>query len=201
MTKTNAYLFFIILIASSCMQDRFPIVDQNGEPGVESIIYFWDFNDANTTEISAPLIYSGPATTTYNGVWDYSDGTLLNATEGTVAGACLRLRNPAGSFVIKISTLGFEKLKMSYAVMRTTSGAQENLISYSLDGENYFDVGIDPNKYVVAPEFEIREINFSTVGALNNQAEVYIKIDFNLGQNNASGNNRFDNLTFKATNL
>ena len=185
----------------SCTKDRFPPITPGGNPGQEIPIYIWDFNDQNSTSISAPSVYIGASEMTYDGVWDYSDGTLLNALPGTVAGSSLRLRNPAGSFVIQISTLGFEKLKLSYAAMRTNNGAQENLFSYSLDGVNYFESGIDPQKQIINLDFEIKQIDFSSINALNNKEKVYIKIDFNIGNNNSAGNNRFDNLVFRATNI
>lgn len=191
----------LLIFVFSCTKDRFPPLTPGGQPGVESVIYFWDFNDANTASISAPSVFSGSSEMTYSAVWDYSDGTLINALTGTSAGSSLRLRNPAGSFVIRISTLGFEKLKLSYAAMRTNNGAQENLISYSLDGINYFEAGVAPTVHVVGLEFERKEVDFSSINALNNKSQVFIKIDFNLGNTNATGNNRFDNITFRATNL
>jgi hypothetical protein len=191
----------LLIFLTTCTKDRFPTPDPVGQTGVESVIYYWDFNDANTSTISAPSISIGSSEMTYSGVWDYTDGTLINALTGTTAGSCLRLRNPAGSFVIRISTLGYEKLKLSYAVMRTNNGAQENLISYSLDGINYFDAGVSPSAHGVGLEFERKEVDFSLVNALNNKSQVFIKIDFNLGNTNTTGNNRFDNITFRATNL
>lgn len=185
----------------SCTKDRFVISNPNPNPGVQSIIYYWNFNQANGAEISNPSVGIGSAEMKYSGVWDYAEGTLLNSIDGTTPGNSLRLRNPAGVFTVKISTLGYEKLKLSYAAMRTNSGAQENIFSYSLDGVNYFQIGIEPERVLVTTEFEIKTVDFSAVNALNNQSEVYIKIDFNLGHTNESGNNRFDNITFKATSL
>lgn len=195
------FIFGFVCLFWSCTKDRFPPLNSGGEPGEEISIYAWDFNDQNSTQISAPSIYIGASELTYDGAWDYSDGTLLNALPGTVAGSSLRLRNPAGSFVIQISTTGFEKLKLSYAAMRTNSGAQENLFSYSLDGVNYFESGIDPQKQIINLDFELKQVDFSSINALNNKEKVYIKIDFNVGSNNSSGNNRFDNLVFRATNI
>ncbi len=194
-------LAILLSITLACTKDRFPPLEPGGEPGTESTIYFWDFNDGNTQSISAPIVSVGDAQMTYSGVFDYSDGTTLNAMEGTSAGSCLRLRNPAGSYIIKINTLGFEKLKMSYAVMRTNNGAQENRISYSIDGVNYFQNGVAEASTSVGLEFELKEFDLSAINSLNNQNLVFIKIDFNLGHDNPTGNNRFDNFMFRATNL
>ena len=190
-----------MLFIASCTKDRFPPLNGDGTTGVESTIYFWDFNDANTQSISSPVVSVGNAQMSYSGVFDYSDGTTLNGIQGTTAGTCLRLRNPAGSYTIKISTLGYEKIKLSYALMRTNNGAQENRISYSTDGINYFQNGISPAITTAGLTFELKEIDFTSVLALNNQNEIFIKIEFHLGNDNPTGNNRFDNVMFRATNL
>ncbi len=191
----------VLNLLYSCTKDRFVVTNPDPSPGVESIIYYWNFNQANGADISNPSVGIGSAEMKYSGIWDYAEGTLLNSIDGTTPGNSLRLRNPAGIFTMKISTLGFEKLKLSYAAMRTNSGAQENIFSYSLDGVNYFQMGIAPERVVVTTEFEVKTVDFSAVNALNNQSTVYIKIDFNLGHTNETGNNRFDNITFKATSL
>jgi hypothetical protein len=203
-----AFAFALSLgLLVSCTKDRFIITNPTPTPGVESIIYYWNFNQANqanqanVADISNPSVGIGSAEMKYLGIWDYAEGTLLNSIDGTTPGNSLRLRNPAGIFTMKISTLGYEKLKLSYAAMRTNSGAQENIFSYSLDGVNYFQMGIAPERVVVTTEFEVKTVDFSAVNALNNQSVVYIKIDFNLGHTNETGNNRFDNITFKATSL
>lgn len=194
-------LLFISSMFLACTKDRFSPPSQNPTPEQESVIYFWNFNESNGSNISNPAISLGIGEMQYNGVWDYTDGTLLNSLNGTTPGNSLRLRNPAGAFVIKISTQGYAKLKLSYAVMRTNSGAQENIFSYSLDGINYYENGISPQSISVNLDFEIKTVDFSSINALNNQSEVYIKIDFNLGHTNESGNNRLDNITFRATSL
>lgn len=198
----NKIFFLAISVALvSCTKDRFPPINPGGTTGEESTIYFWDFNDGGMTNMSVPVVSIGSYQMTYDGVYDYTDGTLLNAPTGAVAGSSLRLRNPAGAYIIRISTLGYEKLKMSYAVMRTNNGAQETRISYSLDGTNYFQAGVTPDQISVGLEFELVSVDFSTINALNNQAQVFIKFDFHFGNTNATGNNRFDNLVFRATNL
>jgi len=201
MSKGSILSTLFVLVLLSCTKDRFPPLTPSGEPGTESTIYFWDFNTPNAPNISVPVVAVGAAQMTYSGEWDYSDGTTMNGMQGTTAGSSLRLRNPAGTYIIKLSTVGYEKLKLSYATMRTNNGAQETRISYSTDGVNYFQNGVAPASVTVGLEFELKEIDFSSVNALNNQAHVFIKFDFNLGNNNPTGNNRFDNLMFRATNL
>lgn len=199
MSKGILVIGFFALV--SCTKDRFQPVAPGGIPGQESTIHFWDFNSPNGVNVSNPVITVGDAQITYSGEWDYADGTSLNGMQGTIPGSALRLRNPAGTCIAKISTLGFEKLKMSYAAMRTSNGAQENRISYSIDGVNFFHNGVTPSTATIGLEFDLKEFDFSSINALNNQPQVFIKIDFSLGHDNPTGNNRFDNLLFSATNL
>lgn len=194
-------LLSLVYLVTACTKDRFPIPDIQNDPGAEGVIYFWDFNDGNTVDFGVPIVSSGACSLSYSGVWDYTDGSLINASQSSTAGSSLRLRNPAGSFVLQVSTLGYKKIKLSYAVMRTSNGAQENLISYSLDGVNFFDSGIEPSMHLVALDFELKEVDFSTINALNNQPQVFVKIEFNVGHTNPTGNNRFDNLTLRATSI
>jgi hypothetical protein len=182
------------LVLFSCTKDRFTPKDP--VEGEEQLMYFWDFNDANPANISGPTFFVGSNSLNYSGTWDYTDGTLLNAPEGTPAGTSLRLRNPAERFLITLSTKDFEQIKMSFAVMRTSNGAQENQVSYSLDGISFYNAGIEPSKYVVGIDFQIIQIDFSSVQAINNQDQVFIAIDFFNGAENTTGNNRFDNLSF-----
>lgn len=196
-------IVFIILIFNclSCTKDRFPVPEPIAEPGIEGDIYFWNFNSISQSGISEPIISIGSSTLMCEGSFDASDGTDLNALEGTPPGSSLRLRNPAGYFLIKISTAGYEKIKMSYAVMRTNSGAQENIISYSIDGIEYSSTGLQESIVNVGLEFSIKSFDFGSVNALNNQNEVYVKISFNIGNTNETGNNRIDNLLIKGTSL
>lgn len=200
-------LFFIAILMNSCTKDRFPAPGEednnNGNQG-NYLMYYWSFNN---TSSMANLVTADSAhgnyELSYDAVWDdVSEGSDLNARNNTEAGSALRLRNPAGTFLIKVSTLGYKDLVMKYAVTRTNNGAQENIISYSTNGTNFYTMGLEQNIIHVLPvEYTLHTFDFSAVPSLNNQEQIFIKVEYNLGHTNASGNNRVDNLTVEGTPL
>lgn len=193
------------LLVVSCTKDRFPDPKETNNPGGnsgETLMYYWSFNNASSIQnLITADISIGTSELTYNAVWDdVSEGSAMNTRNNALPGSALRLRNPAGDFIIKVSTLGYKNLVMKYAGTRTGNGAQENIISYSTNGTDYFTLGLDQNTVTVLEvEFTLYTFDFSAVSALNNQSEIFIKVAYNLGNTNPSGNNRVDNLTFEGT--
>lgn len=201
-------LAFILVMVSSCTKDRFPAPkDENNNGGGNSentLMYYWSFNNSSSiTNLITADIAHGNYELSYNAVWDdVSEGSELNARNNAEPGSALRLRNPAGTFIIKVSTVGYKNISMKYAVTRTNNGAQENIISYSTNGTDFYTLGLDQNVVSVSPtDYTLYTFNFSAIPSLNNQADIYIRIEYNLGQTNPSGNNRVDNLTFEGTPL
>lgn len=200
-------LLSLILIAiitlGSCTKDRFLIPEEDNNNGGNSesgLLYYWSFN--NTSSISTLItadVSTGNYELSYTSVWDdVSEGSDMNARNNVEAGSALRLRNPAGDFVIKVSTLGYKNIVMKYAVTRTNNGAQENSISYSTNGTDYYTLGLDQTVVSVEPtDYSLYTFDFSSIPSLNNQSDIYIRIQYNLGHTNPSGNNRVDNLTFE----
>lgn len=190
---------------ASCTKDRFPAPEEdnnNGGNGSGTLMYYWSFNSSSSIiNLTTADVAQGAYELSYDAVWDdVSEGSDLNARNNTEAGSALRLRNPAGTFIIKVSTLGYKDIVMKYAVTRTNNGAQENIISYSTNGTEFYTLGMGQNVVNVPPvEYALSTFNFSAVPSLNNQPEIYIRVEYNLGHNNSSGNNRVDNLTFEGT--
>jgi hypothetical protein len=194
----------ILSIIVSCTKDRFPINQPNLEPGVETNIYFWDFNTINQGNVANPVVSAGEAALFLQAdvVFDPLDeGTDLNAIPGVVSGKALRVRNPSQHLTVKISTEGFERIIMSYAVQRSASGAQQNIIDYSLDGIQFYTMGLTENTVNVGTNYSIKSFDFSAVNALNNKQEVFLRITFKSGNEGSSGNNRIDNLLIHGTSL
>lgn len=200
-------LLFISISMNSCTKDRFPAPDEennNGGNTGDYLMYYWSFNNTSSmANLVTADIAHGNYELSYDAVWDdVSEGSDLNARNTTEAGSALRLRNPAGTFLIKVSTLGYKELVMKYAVTRTNNGAQENIISYSTNGTDFYTMGLEQNVINVLPvEYTLHTFDFSAVPSLNNQEQIFIKVEYNLGHTNASGNNRVDNLTFEGTPL
>lgn len=197
-------LALISIMVVSCTKDRFPTPEDdtnNGGGNSEStLMYYWSFNNSSSiANLITADVASGNYELTYNAVWDdVSEGSELNARNNAEPGSALRLRNPAGTFIIKVSTLGYKNINMKYAVTRTNNGAQENIISYSINGTDFYTLGLDQNVVNVSPvDYTLYTFDFSAVPSLNNQTNIYIRVEYNLGQTNSSGNNRVDNLTFE----
>lgn len=196
------------LSAGGCVEDKAlaPL-----PPKLSEVVHYWHFNALPTGTITAPVAadvskLSG-AQITYTGTGaGYMDqvdpGTTINAQSGQPAGLGLRPRNPANTreLIITAPSTGYEKLKVSFAVMRSSNGAAQEEFSYSVDGGTtwvVFDAA-----YNIELEFALKTIDLSAVTAVNNKATLRFRIRF-LGDLAAgsSGNNRFDNIVVEGVPL
>lgn len=192
-----------ILLFASCSKDRdFPSGSFKSPAapvvGTRQLIHYWNFN--NSSDLVTPTFTIGGGTWNYSAISDVvTDTTTLNARNGDAAGTALRLRNPAGSFTLTVPTNGYQNIIFSYAVKSTSSGAAMNVVSYSIDGTNFITDGLQPNlNNVSSTEWNVYSYNFSNITKANNNASFKIRIDFAIGSNNTSGNDRFDNITVDA---
>ena len=121
-------------------------------------------------------------------------GSTVNAQSGQPAGLGLRPRNPANTrdLIIVAPSTGYEKLVVSFAVMRSSSGAAQEEFSYSIDGGTTWVV-VDAG-YNIELDYTLKTIDLSAITPVNNKATLRFRIRF-LGELAAgsSGNNRFDN--------
>jgi len=205
-------LIISIILVSSCTKDRNiskePVVLQDGQ----ILILYWDFNNDDTSDdIIKPAITETDASIYFfqnstklpycdgdnQSCWEsVNDGTLENAQNNAEAGRALRLRNPSTNLDISASTEGFGEIKMSYAVKRTGSGAQKNIIQYTTDGVSYSSLGLSENEFTITEDYAILELDLTEIAGANNNVDFGVRIIFEDGNNNSSGNNRIDNLTF-----
>jgi hypothetical protein len=100
-------------------------------------------------------------------------------------------------FIIKAPTTGYKKITIAYAVDRTSSGAQNSDVSYSIDGVNFTNTGIVAPSYspTIDPTYSLMTYNLSSIAGVNNNPNFQFKITFSNGNLGTSGNNRFDNIT------
>jgi len=112
---------------------------------------------------------------------------LLGGLSGTAANG--------KSIVLKLSTLGYKDLKLSFAIYSSSTGFRRHVWSYSTNGVDFTTT--DSATYEIPTSFAIQTVDFSGVAALNNQAEVYVRLTV-YGANGSSGNNRLDNIVFAA---
>ncbi len=133
-------------------------------------------------------------------------GTTNNGILGEVASGALTVTGNTGStgtvstnggwVQFQISMLGYEDLVVSFSTRGTSTGFNNNQLSWSTDGSTFtdFDVTWDgrPTTFFTVTR------DLSGVAAVENQPNVYIRLTLN-GATGGGGNNRFDNVQFNAT--
>lgn len=175
----------------------------------QSVIYYWNFNNTApaSTDTFKPFINAigSAAHFAYHCAYiDYvTPGDALNLQPADTAGSAIRFRNPSDSAVFFMPTNGFKNVKLSYSVMRTGSGAQTNQINYSTDGVTFKPVcatdATDSCNHYIDVAFVKHSFDFSLDAATQNNAFFAVSIAFQNGNTNASGNDRYDNITLTGT--
>lgn len=199
MLKQTLGILLLFITFSSCTVDREIKSDLIENPNLE-LIHYWNFNDASTlTTLVKPNQTTGGTSFTYLGAFfdEVTPGTDLNTKLASEAGSALRLRNPAGDCIIKMPTLGYKDVVLTYAVMRTGSGAQQQTISYSINGTDFTSDGLTTSQIGISENFIINQFNFAGIPGITNNENFKIKISFSNGSENTSGNNRIDNLSLE----
>lgn len=191
-------LVFVILL-SSCTVDRilpaFSILPPDAE---YQLVHYWNFNDAtSSSNLISPSFSRGGASLSYAGSsFDaVNEGSELNARNEDPAGNALRLRNPSGNFTMNIPTTNYKDILVTYAVMRTSAGAQVHRVSYSLDGVNFTNEGLTEPEYGVSEMFVVKQINLTNITGASNNPNFRLRIQFDINADGLTGNNRFDNIT------
>lgn len=191
----NIFYLIASLFLFSCTEDR-TFQEEVADPNLQ-IIHYWDFNDEQN--LLSPKVSIGNASINYTGASfdSTTEATTLNARQNSDAGNALRLRNPSSEVVFSMPTLGFKDVVLTYATMRTGSGAQIQKISYSVDGTNYTTNGLNETEFAVTETFVLRKIDFKGINTITNIATFKVKIIFSNGNENPTGNNRFDNFVLE----
>lgn len=139
--------------------------------------------------------------TTNNQITSFA-GTALNAGAGfstiTSGAASLGLVNGGSSgngkaLTFTLSMTGYEELIISYASQATGTGFNANQWSYSLNGSTFTNFGS-----TISPAASFSSITLSALSAVNGASAVWLKYTLS-GATSGSGNNRLDNIQFKAT--
>ncbi len=177
----------------------------NPTAAVPELVHYWNFNNnASLPALITPAFTKGGGTLNYTATYDdVTPGSAINARNSDAAGTALRLRNPAGIFYITAPTTGYKNVKLSYAVMRTSSGAQTNTVSYTLDGTSYISTGLTNSSYTpsLEPDYLLVQYDFSGITGAANNPNFKIKVEFSNGNTGTSGNNRFDNLVIEGVKI
>jgi hypothetical protein len=201
MIKKYFHIYILIIsLFSGCIKDRdfgAKVYQDAGvfNLGTRSTIHYWNFNGSN---LLTPTITRGGGSMQYvnGGAFDaYSNGSILNVRNNDVSGTALRLRNPAGSFIINASTSNYKDVVVTFASQRSSNGAQQNIISYSVDGSNFITDSLIPNIHQPDTIWQQYSYDFSEIKRANNNPNFKIKFTYAISDTGTSGNNRYDNFS------
>ncbi|MBL7964761.1 MAG: CotH kinase family protein [Flavobacteriales bacterium] len=177
---------------------------------VDTVLHYWHFNNLPNNALSSvepdESLVPG-ALITYPGTGagfmdrsNTSEGSDLNALTGVPSGRALRVRNPSDTreLIIAAPSTGHRDVVLSYATMRTTNGAQQQSVAYTIDPDQNNWVPLPPNR-LVGLDFEVFTFRLEDSTATYDNPHLAFRIRFG-GSNasGASGNNRFDNLLVRA---
>jgi hypothetical protein len=142
------------------------------------------------------------ATLKPNGAYDFIEsfaGSTVNAQPAIVAGGSFSpegSQNNGMSFILEVSTLGYEDILLSWAQRGTSTGFTSRELSYSTDGVNYTVFGTDSG--ALGATYLVKSFDLSSITAIDNKPTVYLSVKL-AGATSGNGNNRFDNLTVEGT--
>lgn len=172
------------------------------------LIHYWNFNDSSTLTAHLSSSYTLEDETVLIQLNLTGDSEIQltsntgqnftgeNARFGNPAGSHLRFNNPIGStMTIPLPSTGFENLVFKYETRRSGSGANTQMISYSLNGTTFTQYA----SITVTETPTVYSLDFSDlIGAANNP-NFRVRISFNDTNEppNLAGNNRFDNITLE----
>ncbi|MDP2187947.1 MAG: choice-of-anchor I family protein [Sphingobacteriaceae bacterium] len=171
-----------------------------------SLVHYWNFNNSSSeSTLLTPNIGNGSIQHLQGGISAIAitsnttgqgfEITNPNARNGDPAGSHLRFNDPiGGALVFSLPTPGVQQVVIKYATRRSGSGAGTQFVHYTTDGTNFqfFDsilpVNGDPS---------LQTLNFSSLTAVENNANFKIRFTFAAGAGGTVGNNRFDNFTLE----
>ncbi|HXB13437.1 MAG TPA: putative Ig domain-containing protein [Bacteroidia bacterium] len=178
------------------------------------LLDYWNFNNTTSlTTLIAPtstinggsLSFDFATVTTFTGYYDsvVNSTPALNEQNGDPAGSSLRVRNPSLDMIISVPTTGYKNIVLSYAeeVSSTTKAALIDSVYYTTDGTTYTNAGLTTTGYSLSAyvdptgPYGLESFDFSSITAVNDNANFKVKIVFTSGNLNTSGNDRFDNIT------
>lgn len=169
------------------------------------VLAYWNFNNDNLDVTQG----AGTLTTNFEAANVlFFSGTTLNALNDDPSGSALSLQGGAdlinnGAWVqFEIDTTGYQDLVLSFATRKTSTGFNNNQVSYSEDGgETWIDFGspYDPPGGFVDPD-SILSFDFSSVMGLNDNSTALFRITLD-GATSSAGNNRIDNVQFNANQI
>lgn len=203
MRKFYALIFALCLTFSLSAQvpvclAYFPFTENLGSPNTPNS-YLAPFGEQSET---AGLYLDG---THGSSTWNpdelaSNNGSSLNLMYNQTYGKDLATINNAanGKYVVyHFSTIGYQNVVITMAVRRSAQGFNSTVWSYSTDGTNFTtltDVSTVPSE---PSQYELKTIDLTGITAINNQADVYIRCQFD-GALSANASFRTDNVSISA---
>jgi len=145
---------------------------------------------------------SGTQLTAFGGTAVNTAGTGFSTVTSGPSALALANSTANGNFaVFRFSMNGFTDLSISLAAQRTSTGFNEQVWEWSLDGLSYNPIGTfvggsDPGN--IRDTFaNTGVLSFSGITGLDNAPDAFVRVTFN-GASAAAGNNRVDNIQFNA---
>ncbi len=178
---------------------------QGAIPPRSAVLHYWHFNNmssgavtsvvADTTAFAiAPAItYPGSGTGFIDA--NSGDGNIDNVRFNEPAGNSLRARNPSDtrSLDIELPTTGFEDIVFSYEVYRSSNGQLGQIVEYTTDGTTYNFL----DSLTITASYQTFFWDFTGMGAVEDNPDFKIRINF-FGQNTGiDGSNLFDNFVLE----
>ena len=175
----------------------------------QSLLHYWNFNDAATTGslltantsivsgASITAIAGGASAINLSGTGQNFDILNLNKRNDAEAGTHLRFDTPiGGALEFALPTTGYKDIVVKFATRRSSSGAGNQLWSYTINGTDFtaFTTIIPANG-----DPTLATLDFSDIAAVDNNPNFKVKVEFALGAGGTAGNNRFDNFTLDGT--
>jgi len=211
MKKTITLLALLSFLVFSCTADRdikdtTVVIDPTSD-----LIHYWNFNTITGTQTlvnpDVTLLPLGGASISYPGsgagyMDTFTPGYESNLQNTEVAGSGLRARNPSDTrnLVMAVPTTGYKTIVVQFATAASSSGAQTQNYSYTVDGTNYSTEGLNTTTFnsTIDPIASLVSLDFTSITGVNNNPNFKIKISFTgTNASGTSGNNRFDNVTVK----
>lgn len=170
-----------------------PLAEISAELPAGAPIHSWNFEGAanflqpsQTAGGAGLTVQPGPQTE-----------VVRNTASQDFDSAHLRINNPLGAeVVLGIPTSGYQYIRVEYDTRRSGSGAGEQTVEYTTDGETWTVLQTYP-VFDAAPQRQ--SFNFANIPAVDNNPDFALRITFALGSGGTAGNNRFDNIVVSGT--
>lgn len=204
----NSQVADIVLQLSQATNVTAHFIDPSISGG--DLLYYWNFNNLVTPQDVVNIMPDYKLLTTTNPIMTYTgsgprsidaveEGNLLNSHQNAVAGKGARVRNPSDNRTLDFSlpTIGYKDIKFAYAIQRTDQGQLKNIVSYTIDGTNFIQNGLNTTEFDINTTYGLIQIDFSNITGVKNNPNFKIRISFQGNTTGSNGNNRLDNITLK----